>query len=63
MNANLLSVDNWFRAVGILLLELKIAKRLSLTIEKQYLKAPTRLDYSKTITDFERPVNPKNVNG
>lgn len=36
------------------------AKRLSLTIEKQYLEAPTRLDYDKTIPDSKPHVNPQN---
>lgn len=33
------------------------AKRLSPTIEKQYLKAPIRLGCNKNITDTEQPVN------
>lgn len=33
-------------------------KFLPPSIEKQYLEAPTRLDYNETITDSEQHVNP-----
>ena len=44
----------------IVYLDKQKAKFLPPSIEKQYLKAPTRLDYNKNITDFEQTVNPQN---